>query len=102
MKDLLYLSALFGWPVAVFALYRLSTFNRCTSGWMRWGYAMVLCGALLQATSVLALGYKSAGLLLAARALILGLMVLSAGLGLLVAAYRNPMRCAADGTHASS
>ena len=99
MKDLLFLSAMFGWPVAVFALYRMSTLDRCSSHSMRWGYALILSGSLLQATSVLVLGHENAGELYAARALIVGLMALSAGLALLVTAYRDRRRCVSSETH---
>lgn len=88
MNDLVTLSALFGWPLAAFSLIRMSGFSRCTSSLMRWGYALVLLGALFQAASPWVLT-RDGGDVLAARWLIVGLMLLSSGLGVLLGAYRS-------------
>lgn len=80
MKDLLFLSAMFGWPLAIFAGVRLSAMCRCAPNAVRWGYIMVLAGATLQAFSPWTIGHGMTGVLAASRFLIVGLLLLASGL----------------------
>lgn len=89
MKQLLILSALFGWPLAAFSAYRMSTLVRDTLPAMRWGYALILAGSLLQGSSSWVMDHGTGGMLAAARALIVGLLLLSLGLLLLVMAFNR-------------
>lgn len=90
MKDLIFLSAAFGWPVAIFTGLRMSALCRCAPNPVRWGYALVLLGALLQATSPWIIGHGMTGVLAASRFLIIGLLCLASGLFVLLLKLPNP------------
>lgn len=84
MKNLIFLSAAFGWPLAIFAGLRMSAMCRCVPNPVRWGYTLVLAGALLQATSPWVIGVGMTGVLAASRFLIVGLLCLASGLFVLL------------------
>lgn len=99
MKDLIFLSAAFGWPVAIFAGLQMSALCRCAPSPVRWGYTLVLAGAMLQATSPWVIGWGMTGVLAASRFLIVGLLLLASGLLLLHLTLPNPWRRRADNAH---